>query len=420
MTFRKQLASLAGLLATVSIVMVGSGSAARSDTPTLKIGVPIALTGPIAAQAKQMVNGYNLYLNQHGGKLGGVPTKLYVQDDQADATTVIAKTRQLITQDQVDMIGGAALALESLAMIDTVKAANIAFMTPMSSADDLTQRKLIPIFSRPNMTSSQPNLYFGDYAYKQLHYRKIAIVAQDYAYGWESSGGFQYAFQKDGGTIVKKIFIPLNATDVSPYVRQIPSNVDAVYSILVGAFVPRFEAEYKASPLAGKVPLLGGPDMIDEDALAAAGKNAVGIVGVHEYSAELPSAKSFVTAYRAAYGETPSYWAEFPYIEANWLDKAIQLQESKGTKPADIPDWIRKNAAAFTSDIVATSVVAPQGPIHMDKYHNPVVKLYIFKVTSPGHKQVLATIPNATQFWTETPKQFLSHPVFSRTYPPGP
>ena len=249
MTHRLRLSAIAALMGVLALTSVGGSTAARTGTPTLKLGYPIALTGPIAAQAKQMVNGFNLYLNQHGNKLGGVPTKLYVQDTQADATTAIAKTRQLITQDGVHMIVGAALALESLAIIDTVKAANIAFMTPMSSADDLTQRKTSTVFSRPNMTSSQPNLYFGDYAYKTMKYRRIAIVAQDYAYGWESSGGFQYAFQKDGGTIVKKIFIPLNATDITPYVRQLPSNVDAVYTILVGAFVPRFEAAYKQSPL---------------------------------------------------------------------------------------------------------------------------------------------------------------------------
>jgi branched-chain amino acid transport system substrate-binding protein len=417
MTHRARLAVIAVLVGAVAFTLAGSGTAARKATPELRLGYPIALTGPIAAQAKQMVNGFNLYLDQHGGKLGGIQTKLLPQDSQADATTAIAKTRQLITQDKVHMIVGAALALESLAIIDTVKAANIAFMTPMSSADDLTQRKLWDGFSRPNMTSSQPNLYFGDYAYKKMGFRKIAIVAQDYAYGQESAGGFQYAFQKDGGQVTKKIYIPLNATDISPYVRQIPSDVDAVYVILVGAFVPRFEAAYKQSPLQGKVPLLGGPDMIDEDALAAAGKNAVGMIGIHEYSAELPTAKAFVTAYKAKYKETPSYWAEFPYIEAGWIDKAIQLRESKGVKAADIPDWIRGHAKEFTQDLVATKVNTPQGPIHMDKYHNPVVTLYVFKVTSPGHKKVLATIPNASQFWTESPAVFLKHPAFSRTYP---
>ena len=43
--------------------------------------------------------------------------------------------------------------------------------------------------------------------------------------------------------------------------------------------------------------------------------------------------------------------------------------------------------------------------------------LYIFKVDRPNHKTVLATISSASQFWTESPEQFLSHPVFSRDFP---
>lgn len=68
----------------------------RPGGPTLKIGVPIALTGPIAEQAQEMVHGYQFYLNQHGNKLGGVPAKIYVEDTQADPAMVIAKTRKLL------------------------------------------------------------------------------------------------------------------------------------------------------------------------------------------------------------------------------------------------------------------------------------------------------------------------------------
>jgi branched-chain amino acid transport system substrate-binding protein len=267
------------------------------------------------------------------------------------------------------------------------------------------------------MTSSQPNLYLGDYAYKKLGYRRMAIVEQDYAYGWESGGGFQYAFQRDGGTIVKKLYVPLNAADLMPYITHIPHNIDAVYAILVGAFVPRFEAEYRQSSLQGKVPVIGGPDMIDEDALAAAGANAVGLVGVHEYYKGLASAQSFVKAFRAAYGQTPSYWGESTYITAEWLSAAIQRQEAAGTKPAAIPSWILSHARSFIDDVIATRIHAPQGPMHMDRYHNAVMTLYIFRVTAPRTKKILQTIPNASQFWVETPSKFLAHPVFSRTYP---
>lgn len=413
------------LLAGCVIVAFGMGVAGVANGqggPTLKIGVPIALTGPIAEQAQEMVHGYQLYLNQHGNMLGGVPAKIYVEDTQADPAMVIAKTRKLLSSDRVDFIGGGALALESLAIIQVTGPRHVAFVTPISSADDLTQRKLVPTFARFNLTSSQPNLYFGQWVYQQLHYKRIAMIAQDYAYGWESAAGFQYAFEKSGGKVVQKTWVPLTATDYAPFVRQLDTHVDAIYAILVGAHVPRFEKAYNQFGLGGKIPLIGGPDIADEDALQAAGQDAVGITIVHEYSKDMisPATQAFIKAWQSAYGgQTPSYWGESTYTSAHWIDAAItNYRKKSGMSAGAVAGWIDKNPEQFISAIVSTSLaVTPRGPLHMDAYHNPVNNLYVFKVDRANHKTVLATIPNASQFWTETPQQFLSHPVFSRTFP---
>lgn len=413
------------LLASTLVVMVclaAAGIASGQDGVTLKIGVPLALTGPVAEEAQEMVHGYQLYLSEHGNKLGGVLTKIYVEDTQTDPAMVVAKTRKLLSSDRVDFIGGAALALEALAVIQVTAPRHVAYLSPIAAADDLTQRKLVPTFARLNLTSSQPNLYFGQWAYQQLHYKRIAIIAQDYAYGWESAGGFQYAFEKSGGKIVQKTWVPFTATDYAPFIRQIPADVDAVYAIVVGGHVPRLEKAYNQFGLGGRIPLIGGPDIADEDALQASGQDAVGITIVHEYSKDMLSVpmQTFIKAWQKAYGgQTPSYWGESTYTAALWIDTAITNYRKKtGMSANAVPQWIDKNPEQFISAVVATSLqVTPRGPLHMDAYHNPVNNLYIFKVDKPNHKTLLATIPNASQFWTETPEQFLSHPVFSRDFP---
>ena len=411
---------VAGLVVAVVSFAV-AGVASGQGQATLKIGVPIALTGPIAEQAQEMVHGYQLYLNQHGNMLGGVLTKIFVEDTQADPAMVIAKTRKLISSDRVDFIGGGALALESLAISQVTTPRHMAFITPISSADDLTQRKFVPTFARLNLTSSQPNLYFGQWAYQNLHYKRIAIIAQDYAYGWESAGGFQYAFEKSGGKVVQKTWVPLTATDYAPFVRQLTANVDAVYAILVGAHVPRFEKAYNQFGLGGKIPLIGGPDIADEDALQAAGQDAVGITIVHEYSKDLPNeaTQKFIKDWQAAYGgQTPSYWGESTYTVAHWVDAALtSYREKNGLSSAAIPGWIDKNPQQFIAAVAATTLDSSRGKLRLDSYHNPVNDLYVMKVDKPNHKTVLATIPNASQFWIEPPQQFLSHPVFSRDFP---
>lgn len=389
---------------------------------TLKIGVPLEMTGPIAEEAEEMVHGWDLYLKQHGNQLGGAPVQLFIDDIQATPSVAIAKARQEIDSDGVHLIAGTGLALDAYAIIQVTGPRHIAFITSIAASDDLTQRKLIPTFARANMTSSQPNLYLGQWVYKNMNVRRVAMILQDYAYGWESGGGFQYAFEKAGGKVVQKLYAPLSTTDYTPFVNQFDKNVDAIYAILVGSNVPRFHKTYHQLGLAGKVPLLGGPDMGDEDALHASGKDAVGITFVHEYSAQLklPATQQFVTDWKQAYnGQVPSYWGESTYTMAHWIDKAVTEHRTKAGMSADaVPGWILQQPQQFIDAIVATKLDhTPRGPLRMDSYHNPINTLYIMKVDAENHVNVLATIPDSNQFWIEKPQDFLKHPVFSRTFP---
>jgi len=399
-----------------------SGLTAAHAAEMLKIGVPLEMTGPIAEEAEEMVHGWQLYLRQHGNQLAGAPVQLFIDDIQATPSVAIAKARQEIESDGVHFIGGTGLALDAYAIIEVTGPRQIAFITPIAASDDLTQRKLIPTFARANMTSSQPNLYLGQWVYQNMKVRRVAMILQDYAYGWESGGGFQYSFEKAGGKVVQKLYAPLSTTDYTPFVNQFDKNVDAVYAMLVGSNVPRFHKTYQQLGLGGKIPLLGGPDMADEDALHASGKDAVGITFVHEYSAQLqmPATQQFVKDWKQAYdGQIPSYWGESTYTMAMWIDKAITEHRTEAGMSADaVPNWIRQQPKEFIDAIVATKLdQSPRGPLRMDSYHNPINTLYIMKVDAPNHVNVLATIPNSSQFWIETPEAFLKHPVFSRTFP---
>jgi branched-chain amino acid transport system substrate-binding protein len=402
--------------------LAGRGLTAARAAEMLNIGSPLEMTGPIAEEAEEMVHGWELYLKQHGNQLGGVSVKLFTDDIQATPSVAIAKAREEIDSDGVHFIAGTGLALDAYAIIQVTAPRQVAFITSIAASDDLTQRKLVPTFARVNMTSSQPNLYLAQWAYRNMNVRRVAMILQDYAYGWESGGGFQYAFEKAGGKVVQKLYAPLSTTDYTPFVNQFDKNVDAVYAMLVGSNVPRFHKTYNQLGLAGKIPLLGGPDMADEDALHASGKDAVGITFVHEYSAQLPApaTQQFVKDWKQAYkGQIPSYWGESTYTMAHWIDKAITEHRAKSKMSADaVPNWIRQQPKEFIDAIVGTKLdQTPRGPLRMDSYHNPINTLYIMKVDAPQHVKVLATIPDSSQFWIEKPQQFLSHPVFSRTFP---
>jgi branched-chain amino acid transport system substrate-binding protein len=409
-----------GILAAVSTAACASTSGGGGST--LVVGAPLALTGPVAEQAQEMENGFKLYLNQHGGKLAGIKVNLDVVDDQGDPNVTVTKTRQLIQSGNASLIVGGSLAPESLAIRGVVINSDIAYVSPISSADDLTQRQRSPLIARTNMTSSQPNMPFGEYAYETLGYRRIAIITQDYAYGWESAGGFQYAFEKSGGKIVSKVYVPLTTTDWGPYVKQLPTNVDAVYALPVGGGVAPFVRAYHDFGYWGKVPLIGGPDLADEDALQAIGKDEIGVVQCHNYNPNNPQTQPFAKAYKEAYGVVPSYWGESTYTALLWIDKALAAyKQQHNASDQDVVSWVRKQPQAFINQLRSVTLPdAPRGPLTMDAYNNAVMNIYVVKVVDKDgqpFRQTIDTIPNVSQFWNVPPAQFLKQPVFSRDFP---
>ena len=148
--------------------------------------------------------------------------KLFVEDTEAKPQNAITKMRKIVENDKVHFVVGYLLAFEGYAVRKYADENKVPLFLPIVAADDLTQRKRSPYIVRMIWTSSQTNHPFGEYAYKKLGYRKMVTVGQDYAFGWESVGGFQRTFEEAGGKVVQKIWVPLNAADHGPYVSQIP------------------------------------------------------------------------------------------------------------------------------------------------------------------------------------------------------
>ena len=169
-----------------------------------------------------------------------------IEDSQGKPDTAVTKARKLILEDHVQLLVGGVLAPEGYALAPVSTAEKTVYIASVPAADDLTQRQLgnYPYFIRTSWTSSQPNHPLGQWACDQ-GYKKIAVVAADYAFGYESVGGFQKAFEDCGGKIVQKMWPPLGTKDFGPYIPQIKPDVDAVYSLMVGPMPLQFPKQLR-------------------------------------------------------------------------------------------------------------------------------------------------------------------------------
>ena len=397
-------------LAAVMLMLIALPAIAQEP---IRIGFLTILTGPLAAPGKEMENGITLFLDEQKQTLGGRPVQLTVLDSGGTPAGTLAKARELVEQRKVHVITGPLAAFEAYAIAPYVNAQKVPTISPSAAADDLTQRKATPFFVRATSSSSQPTQPFGTYAAKTLGYKKIATIADDFAFGHEVVAGFHQAFEDAGGEIVQKLWPPLGAADQSPYIGQLRRDVDAVFIGFAGVASLRFLKQFEDAGLKGKIPVLANQTATDEALLRNMGDEAVGVVSAMNYSAALDLApnRKFVAAYRKAFGSDPGYYSVGAYTAGLFLKQAL---DRVGGKVEDTDTFLKALRGVAIPD-------APGGPIRLDKYGQPVHNIYIRRVErKDGRLQntVIQTIENVSQFWTYPEADFLKAPPYSRTYPP--
>lgn len=380
----------------------------------IRVGFLTVNSGALAAGGRQLEEGIKLFLKERDGKIAGRPVELIVADTAGQPANTRTKTQELVERNQVHVIIGPLAAFEALAINDYVAQVGVPIISDSAAAEDLTQRRPNPWFVRVVGTSAQPAHALGDYAAKTLGYKRIAMIADDFAFGHELTGGFQRVFEEAGGKIVQKLWPPLNVADYGSYITQLKPKVDAVFAGFAGANGLRFLKQYSEYGLAGSLPVLGHMTTIDEGILKNMGDEALGVVSTGWYSAAIdtPTNKAFVERVRAEYKADPGYYTVGAYLAGMLLEKAAQ---SLGGKVEDKQALAKALRTAELSD-------SPLGPLKIDEYGNPILNIYIRRVERIGGRlmnKVIHTYPAVSQFWTYEPKAFLANPVYSRDWPPA-
>jgi branched-chain amino acid transport system substrate-binding protein len=386
--------------------------AGQAQTESLRIGFLTVRSGPLAAGGKQMEQGIQLFLKERNNTIAGRKVELLIADTGGNPAGAKTKTQELVERDRVHIIIGPLAAFEALAIDDYIRQTRTPTVSCSAAAEDLTQRKPNPWFVRSAASSGQPNHALGEYAAKTLGYKRVALIADDFAYGHETAAAFQRVFEDNGGKVVQRLFTPLNVPDYGSYLAQLKQNVDAVYAGFAGANGFRFLRQYREYGL--KLPVLGSMTTADEGILRQMGDEALGVVTGGWYAAGIdsPENKRFVEAVNKEFGADPGYYTLGAYSAGVLVEAAARAVKGK----------VEDKDAFMKALRHPGTVHDPRGEWRLDEYGNPVMPIYIRKVERRGGKlinAVVKTYPNVSQFCTYEPKQFLASPVYSRDFPPA-
>jgi branched-chain amino acid transport system substrate-binding protein len=387
-------------------------SLARAQTSPIRLGLMTVKTGPLASGGIDMERALVQYLKERDYTMASRKVELFVGDSGGVPAQSRTKLQELVERDKIQIMIGPLDTASALASDDYIRSQQLLTLS-VAAAEDMTQRKPNPWFTRGTSTSSQSAQPLADYCAKTLKYKRMITIADDIAYGHEMCAGFQRVFEDAGGKIVQKLFPPLTVPDYGTYIAQLKNNVDAIFLGFAGSNGFRYLRQWNEYGLTGKVKVVGGMTALDEAVLRNMGDEALGVLTACWYSAEIdnPINGKFAAAFRKDWKYDPGFYAAATYTEAAVLEAT--LQRIKG----NIED-----KPAFMKAVRSIKVDTCRGPVRFDQYGNVVGNIYIRKVEKKDGKYVNAiikTYPNVSQFWTYNKDAFLKDPVFSRDYPPA-
>jgi branched-chain amino acid transport system substrate-binding protein len=362
--------SLLRIFAAFGSLSVAIQGATAQDT--VKIGMVMPLSGPLAAAGNQVVAGARFYMRQHGDLVVGKKLELIVRDDMTTFDVGRRLIQELIVREKVNIIAGGTTGdlLASAAIITEAKKPTVIMLASTSTLIDKS-----PYFVRTSCTIAQSSTIVADWAAQQ-GLAKIVTFVTDFSPGHEAETTFKGRYLAAGGRVIEQVRVPLQTIDFTPFLQRArDANPQAVF-----AFVPSAQAGALAKQFAEKgldkagIKLIGPGDITDDELLADMGDAMLGTTTAHFYSAAHPSPtnKSFVTAFQKDQGVRPNFMVVSGYDGMHLIYEA--LRKTNGVTDGDM----------LTAVMRGTSWESPRGPTSIDQKGDVVHNIYMRNVEKVG------------------------------------
>lgn len=335
-----------------------------TQAAALKIGVLVSLSGPMAPIAKHVRDGFLLAVKQHDGQLGGLETKVIVQDDALKPELAVTYVQQFLQRDAVDFVVGG-IASNILQAIHHPVTGSETFLIGVNAGTSMFAGQACnPFFFSTSWENNQIPEAMGKYAQENGHKRVVTLVP-NYQGGRDAVAGFKHLFK---GEILDELYVPIGHLDFAAELAQIRAlEPDAVLVFMPGSMGIALMRQYAQARLSGAIPFLS-VWTVDEITLPAIRDAAVGFYSASQWTPDLDNEANaaFVDAFLAEYGYLPSAFAVQGYDAAMLIDSAVTALDG------DLSDKDRLRAA-----LEAVDFTSPRGDFRYNTNHFPIQDFYL-------------------------------------------
>ncbi|KYH23845.1 chemotactic signal transduction system substrate-binding protein BasB [Halalkalicoccus paucihalophilus] len=350
---------------------VGLTGCLGGSEDTLTVGFVLPFTGVYSLLGESIVNGFEQYLDEQGGEIGGQEVETISRDTEADTNAGVSATRELLVESRSDVLVGPVSSAVATAMMQTVENESSAIWLNANAGDyRLVQDGCLPYHFRTSFNDWQTSAPLAPWVYENVA-DNVFLAYADYAFGQNSKRFFGEAFEEAGGEVVGEVGVPLGTDDFSPYLGEIEnSGAEAVYSFFAGSDAVNYVTQFHEFGLDRTMTQTGSGFLLSEDTLPAQGQAALGKFSLLHYTPTDQSERNqeFAQSYADTHDTRPNVYACQGYDSAQAF--AMAIEDAGSSDPDDLAGSL--NGAEIDS---------PRGSFRFHpKTNDPVQNMYVREV----------------------------------------
>jgi branched-chain amino acid transport system substrate-binding protein len=354
------------MMALAGAVLCAAGAASAQEP--LKIGMITTLSGPGGYLGQDIRDAFNLAIEMQGGKLGGAPVQVIVEDDALKPGQGKQIADKFMKTDKIKLLTGIVFSNVALAVVPDVLDDGGIYVSPNAGPSNLAGKECNANYYVVSWQNDSLHESAGANA-NNLGYKKAFILAPNYQAGKDALEGFKRTFK---GEVVGEVFTRLDQTDFAAEMAQIrAAKPDFVFQFHPGGAGIAFLRQYQQAGLLEAVPMVVPSPSMDAVTLKAIGEAAIGVNVSAQWNSDFdnPSNKAFVEAWTKKYNRPITYYASQGYDTALAIGAALK---QTGGKVDD--------AKAFRTAMLKADFAATRGSFKFGRNQHPVQDWYSMKV----------------------------------------
>jgi branched-chain amino acid transport system substrate-binding protein len=334
----------------------------------VKIGMITTLSGPGGYLGQDVRDAFNLAIEMEGGRLGGAPVQLLVEDDALKPGQGKEIAERFMKTERVKLLTGIIFSNVAGATVPDVLDNGGVYVSPNAGPSNFAGRECHKNYFVVSWQNDTLHESAGQNA-TNLGFKRAFVLAPNYQAGKDAIAGFKRFFK---GQVVGEIYTRLDQTDYAAEMAQIrAANPDVVFQFHPGGLGIAFARQYQQAGLLQNVPMVVAAPSLDSVILKAIGDAALGVHISSHWNSDLPNEanKAFVAAFQKKYGRMPTYYAAQGYDTA--LAIAAALKETGG-KVDDVN--------AFSAAMRKANFQSVRGSFRFGPNQHPVHDWYSLRV----------------------------------------